>query len=65
MSAKILVLPVVRIEREPPLITIEEAISMGLTMVVPGPPSLIGPHGSAVKQIKEALRLSGYEIVPK
>lgn len=53
-----------RKRRQARLIDPERAISMGLTMVVPGPASLVGPQGKAVKQVKEALRLAGYKIEP-
>lgn len=55
-----------RRERPPgPLVDVDMAISIGLSMVVPGPPSLIGSRGSAVRLAKEALDRAGYKIIPK
>lgn len=50
--------------RQRKLVSVEIAISMGLTTCVPGPASLVGPRGKAVGQVKEGLRLAGYRIEP-
>ncbi len=64
----IIINPALLAHRKPaagPLVKPREAISAGLSMVVEGPPSLIGPRGKAVNMVLEALERCGWKIEPR
>lgn len=48
-----------------PLVEPALAVSMALSMMVPGPARLISPQGQLVRLILLGIRLAGYKIVPR